>query len=52
MHQESQHLLEKTVVDNRQEWRRLIRTVCENHDVKMVMKGEGERNQEIKKSRT
>ena len=30
------HVLDlwKTVVDNRQEWRRLIRTVCESHDVK------------------
>ena len=40
------HVLDlwKTVVDNRQEWRRLISTVCESHD-KRVMEDEsrGER---------
>ena len=33
----------KTVVDNRQEWRRLIRTVCERNDIKRMKEDESRR---------
>ena len=39
----------KTVVDNRQEWRRLIRTVCESHDVKRVKEDERRRERRRQK---
>ena len=45
----------KTVVDNRQEWRRLIRTVCESHDVKTKKSeggGEWRREKETKEVKT
>ncbi len=45
------HVLDlwKTVVDNRQEWRRLIRTVCESHDIKRVKEDESRRERRRQK---
>ena len=42
----------KTIVENRQEWRRLICTVCESHDIKRVKEDESRREgRRQKKSR-
>ena len=45
------HVLDlwKTVVDNRQEWRRLIRTVCESQDIKRVKEDESRRERKRQK---
>ena len=45
------HVLDlwKTIVDNRQEWRRLISTVCESHDIKRVMEDESRRERRREK---
>ena len=48
------HVLDlwKTVVDNRHEWRRLIRTVFESHDIKRTKEDESRRERRgQKKSR-
>ena len=42
----------KTVVDNRQEWRRLIRTVCESHEIKRVKGGRESQREETKEVKT
>ena len=39
----------KTVVDNRQGWRRLIRTVCESHDIKRIKEDESRRERRRQK---
>ena len=41
--------LRKTVVDNRQGWRRLIRTVCESHDIKRIKEDESRRERRRQK---
>ena len=45
------HVLDlwKTVVGNRQEWRRLIRAVCESHDIKRVKEDESRRQRRRQK---
>ena len=45
------HVLDlwKTIVDNRQEWIRLICTVCESHDIKRVKEDESRRERRRQK---
>ena len=45
------HVLDqwKTVVDNRQQWRMLIRTVCESHDINRMKEDESHRERRTQK---